>query len=102
MQQIDQKLLRQLEKLSCLNISIEEENDIANALEKTLGMFEKLSQIDTGSVDHLSIQPQTSIDGHNIRQDEAEEANFTDVLKEICPEFNSETMNIVVPQVIEK
>ena len=102
MSNITQSTLEQLEKLACLNISESEEKEIASALESVLGMFEKMAEIDTKNVDHLSIQPKTSMDGPSIRNDQPSNYDFSEKLAVMSPEFNPKTSNIIVPIVIDK
>ncbi|MBM93621.1 MAG: Asp-tRNA(Asn)/Glu-tRNA(Gln) amidotransferase GatCAB subunit C [Legionellales bacterium] len=97
--QLTHEHLRNLEQLAQLKLDENEHEQCFKSLQQILKMFELLDSVDTTSIDHLSIQPQCSIE--SLRPDTSSTQDHTPTLQQCCPHFNETTQHILVPQVID-
>lgn len=93
---VDDQLILKLQKLAKLDLDSTEREGMKQELEKMIGMFDKISEVDTDGLEALVYMSDSR---DMLRDDEVHEGLFLSTLARLAPSM--EQNYIAVPKVIE-
>ncbi|MBK8852180.1 MAG: Asp-tRNA(Asn)/Glu-tRNA(Gln) amidotransferase subunit GatC [Saprospiraceae bacterium] len=93
---VDDHLILKLQKLAKLDLDFEERESMKQELEKMIGMFDKISEVNTDGLEALVYMSDSQ---DKLRDDEVREGLSLSTLARLAPSM--EQNYVAVPKVIE-